>query len=57
MKNPWSRELNNISVKINCPSGVGLICEGVNSGTDTENLANLASGASACFEFNIIATP
>ncbi len=57
MTNLWSKDINDINVYINCPSGVGLICVGTTSGTGVESLASLAPGASACFDFNIIATP
>ncbi|NPA86833.1 MAG: hypothetical protein GXO00_02395, partial [Candidatus Diapherotrites archaeon] len=54
MLNPWSRDINDVNVSINCPSGVGISCYGVNSGTVTESVPSLAPGASVCFDFNIV---
>ena len=54
MKNPWSRDITDVNVTINCPSGVGITCYGTTSGTITESVPSLASGASVCFDFNIV---
>ncbi|HIE33808.1 MAG TPA: hypothetical protein EYP86_01550, partial [Candidatus Altiarchaeales archaeon] len=51
--NPWSENLTNITVTINCPNITGINCTCINTGLPYCNLTSLSALSSYTFSFNI----
>ncbi len=57
LTNLWSKNLTNVTVKINCPNLLGLTCECIdNLGSPSCNVSSLAPGKNITFSFRIAAT-
>jgi len=53
LTNPWSKNLTNVNVTINCPVVAGLTCRCLGTTRSYCNISALAAGATRTFRFNI----